>query len=251
MGTHYDHYKVVMETDAAYLEQILPEHFSLLYPYLILTFSHLTNCAHLAGRGYELISAEIPVQFKGEVDDVTGVFLSVMWEDHGDNCILGREQSGFAKVFGDIKTPVENDNKAFASCSTWGHKFLEMKMDFDQEPEDMDEMMRLTQNSPFEGRLHYKYIPRTGDWEQADADYVTFSSYAWDPEPGFEDIVLPKPSFKYGKGELKWFPTEWHDAPTQHLIIQYFCNMPLKRYIGAVKHSMNTLQDNRNNRILR
>lgn len=252
IGTHYDHYKVVVETDAEYLERILPEGFSLLYPYMIVTFSHLTNCAFLAGRGYELIAAEIPVRFKGAVDDVKGVFLSVMWEDHGDNCNIGREQSGFAKVFGDIKAPEEKDNKAFASCSTWGHKFLEMNIDFDQNPEDMEEMIMLTQNHPFEGRLHYKYMPKTGEpWGEVDAEYVTFSPYKWDPEPGFDESVLPRPSFKYGKGNLKWFWAEWHDAPTQVQIIQYFCNMPVKRYVGAVKHSMNTLQDIRNNRILR
>ena len=252
MGTYYDHYTVIFETNPKQLEQILPEGFELVDPYVIITFSRLKNCAFLAGRGYELCSVEVPTKFKGKVDEVFGLFEPVLWEDHGDNCNIGREQSGFAKVFGDFNPPEEINNKAKASLATWGFKFLEMNIDFDEEPENLEEMVRITEHYGTEGRLHYKYMPKTGNpWLEADAEYITLAPYKWEKPDGFDDSHLPKPSYKYGKGTLKWYRPEWRDTPTQVQIIQYLYGLEVRRYIGAVKRSVNSLQDIRNSRILK
>ena len=252
MGTLYNHYRVVFETDPKQLEQILPEGFELIDPYVFFTFSSLRNCAFLAGRGYELVSVEIPTVYQGKEDKVRGLFEPVLWEDHGDNCNIGREQSGFSKVFGDIKAADEKDGKVRGSVSTWGFKFVDLFMDFDQPPEDLDEMKRITQNYGLEGRLHYKYIPRTGNpWLEADCEYIVLAPYQWEKPEGFDDSRLPTPSYRYCKGELKWYWPEWRDTPTQSHIIQYMCNLQIKRYVGSCKITINSLQDLRNSRILK
>ena len=252
MGTTYYHHKVIFETNPDQLEDILPAGMTLLDPYVIITFSALRNVAYLAGRGYDLVSVEIPVHFKGSEDNVKGLFEAVLWEDHGDNCNIGREQSGFAKVFGDISTPAEKDRIIKGSVSTWGFKFIDLEMKLDEQPEDIDELKRIVHNTEYEGRVHYKYIPKTGyPWEEADADYITLAPYKWDAPEGFDTSKVPAPSFQYCRGELKWYYPEWRDTPTQSQIIQYFCNLEVKRYIGSVKQVVNGLGDLRNSRILK
>jgi len=251
-GTQYNHYRVVYETNADKLENILPKGFSLNGPYVVVSFSAIRNVAFMAGRGYEIVSIEIPVHFKGEKDEVTGFFEPVLWENHGDNCIIGREQTGFNKIFGDIQTPIETAGIIRGSVGTWGFKFMEMTLDITRESESLDELNSILFNQNNEGRLHYKYIPRTGEpWTEADADYITFSPSKWNHPTDYDISKLPRPAIQTCKGEVTWYRPEWREAPTQSHIIQYLHDLEIKRYVGAVKHTLNSANDLRNQRILR
>ena len=57
----------------------------------------------LAGHGYNLTGVSVPTRFHGEKGVVEGNLLLVMWENHADPIITGREQLGYSKIFDEGK----------------------------------------------------------------------------------------------------------------------------------------------------
>ena len=58
--------------------------------------TYMKEIAWLAGRGYNTLGVSFPATFTGEEDEVTGNFLTVLWENLTDPIITGREELGFA-----------------------------------------------------------------------------------------------------------------------------------------------------------
>ena len=93
-------------TEAAALEQHLPERFALAgEPVVTVEFHYLTEIDWLAGRGYTMICVWWPVIFTGERDRANGRFLAVMWENLADPIVSGREEIGHPKLYADIADP--------------------------------------------------------------------------------------------------------------------------------------------------
>lgn len=245
------HYKVVCEVSAGKLETILPDRFELLGPYVVVTFSALRELAWLAGGGYDILHIEVPVHFKGERDDISGFFEPVLWEDVTDAILTGREQLGYSKIFGAIETMTEKDGVARGRIATHGFQFLEMVIDLNKQPEDIEDLKNLVGNAELKGKLHYKYMPRTGKpFDRADAQYVCFGAGDWDPPADVRADDCPPAESWFGRGELLWRRPEWKDAPTQAHIIQFLCDMGLKRYVGAQKTVVHSHNDVYSQRIL-
>ena len=69
------------------------------------------------------------------------------------------------------------------------------------------------------GRIHYKYMPRTGDWGKADSEYAVLSP---EPEKLFNAI-----------GEVNFHKARWEDLPTQHMIVNTLHELEIIEYRGA------------------
>lgn len=230
------HYSVAVEVETEKLEAIMPKKFELVGPYVIVTFSALRNLAWLAGKGYNIVHIEIPVVFHGEDGDIRGNFEPVLWEDMTEAILTGREQLGYSKLYGDIKAVEEIGHYAIGSVAAEGFKFLDVVIDLEKDPEDLKTLRLLMSNEESKGKLHYKYIPKTGaPFTEAAEEYVCFGPTVWNPPEDIRKDDCPPTESYFGKGELIWHSPEWEDAPVQGHILRFLAKMGVKRYIGAQK----------------
>jgi hypothetical protein len=129
---------------------------------------------------------------------------------------------------------------------------MDMMIDLNDKPENYDELVSIVQNKENEGRLHWKYIPRTGEpWTEADADYITFSPYKWEPPADFDSSKIKPPTWEFGRGEVNWYRPTWEQTPTQSQVLQFLADLEIRRFVGAFRNVVHNANDLRNQRILK
>ncbi len=155
-------------TDAAALDALLPPGFSLAGdPVVTVEIQRFTELEWLAGRGYNTLGVRFPATFQGEADRATGSFLSVLWENLADPILSGRDELGFAKLYADLPEPRVFRGTEHYEAGWLGHRFLELAVsDLRDVPSGPQPVAGLP--GPSDGTLHYKYIPRTGAWGEAE-----------------------------------------------------------------------------------
>jgi len=251
-GTTINSYKVVYEVDAAELEKILPKPFALLEPCIILSFNQLRNIGWLAGKGYDLIQIEIPAVFNGHDNKVNGTFVPVVWENHADPILTGREQLGWSKIYADMDTPTVNGSIVRGSAYSWGFKFLDLELDLNARPPQPEEFNKVLNSKDKEGMMHYKYMPRTGDnFDIADVEYITLSPAKWHAPSDINMDLIPKTETRVCNGKVIWFRPEWEQMPTQYHIVQKLYDLKVKRYLGACHTVLHSLNDRKDQRIIK
>ena len=241
---------LVCQTEGAAVERFLPEGFSLRRPYLFFTHKMHRNLPWLAGRGYNVVTCNVPVTYTGTRETVWGQYQLAIWESHADPILCGREQLGYSKLYAEIEDLHAFQGVASAALSSWGFRFLELRFDRNRPPEDAPLLEALLSDPENEGLLHYKYIPRTGDgFSQADAAYVTLTPKVFSPPPGLP--ALPPPERTLCSGGLEWHTPEWRDMPTQYHIVQGLASLPVLRVIGAAAAQTKHYNDVYDQRIVR
>lgn len=179
-------------------------------------FFCLREIPWLAGRGYNILSLMIPVRHAGATGDIVdGVFCAVMWENHGDPIITGREQLGHPKLYAQLPDPRHWNNETHIRASWEGFTFAELQLSCNATAGS--DLASEISSSTGSGIIAHKYIPRSGQWGEADADYLTLS-----PVPGGSNQrdPQPPPSVKSGVGSIKFNLPQWQDMPTQYHIVQ-------------------------------
>ena len=215
-------------------------------PIVQIQFFTLTEIPWLAGRGYNILSMLIPVRHaatSGEVVD--GQFQAVIWENMGDPIVTGREQLGHAKLYAQLPPPRQWNGKTHIRASWEGFTFAELELSCDATP--TPELVSTIKEAAGAGLISHKYVPRTGDWNVADADYLTLT-----PLPGASNLGDPPspPSVKTGTGSVRFNRPEWQDMPTQYHIIQQLAALEQREPIGALIMEGWTYADAYDQRIL-
>lgn len=185
-------------------------------PVVQFQFFCLRDIPWLAGRGYNLLSMLIParhVSTGGEVVD--GQYQAVMWENLGDPIITGREQLGHPKLYAQLPEPREWNGTTHIRASWEDFTFAELELACDATPGA--DFVADVVASGGAGIISHKYIPRSGQWDVADADYLTLS-----PLPGEASRLDPQPmpSIRTGTGSIKFNLPRWQDMPTQYHIVR-------------------------------
>ena len=232
--THRIYHTIVFESDIGQMSQLVPQGFEVTAPYVSVFIGMLREIAWLAGYGYNLAGVNFPVKYHGKSGTVEGSLLLVLWENHADPIITGREQLGYNKIFASIDDITEYGSIARTKLSSWGFTFLEMDFFMPSEPEDRGVLLSVLANPDSKGTFHHKYIPRTGDgFRAADAEYVTMTP---NDHKLPADISPPRPDeLTYMSGTLKWNVPRFEDMPTQFHIVQALGALEIKRYIGAMR----------------
>jgi len=202
-------------------------------PVVTFEVQYLSELEWLAGRGYATFSARFPAVFRGERDSAKGAFLAVMWENLADPIMSGREELGYSKLYCEIPEPRVLRGEHAIDCAWLGHRFFELRM---------RDLTPATPPAPaaVDGVLHYKYIPRTGDWGEADVAYATLTPAA---QP---DLVVD--SVESGVGEISFLPSRWEDLPTFHHVVDALAALPMREVLGArrvTSHGGKDLSDQR------
>lgn len=213
-------------THAEAVDALLPPGFSLNgEPVVTISATYMKEIDWLAGRGYNTLGASVPVSYCGQVDKVTGSLLLVLWENLADPILTGREELGFSKIYCELPEPVVYSGSSHCVGSWLGFRFLDLTLnDLVEMPEE--EIAAQAQNAKGDGILHYKYIPRTGEWGTADVECAVLTP-AHTPNRRVQAMWR-------GQGRVQWHRARWEDMPTQFNIVNGLADLDILEYRGAV-----------------
>ncbi len=223
------------------LASLLPERFELDgNPVVTVTATYMTDIEWLAGRGYNMLGVSFPAVYVGREETARGPFLAVLWENLADPIITGREELGFAKIYCSLPD-AEISGKAASCSANWlGFEFFEMEVT----GLESQSLPASDTAAEFDGVLHYKYIPRTGEWGVADVCHAAIS-----PEGTSNNRRVM--SHKSGEGRITWNRARWEDLPTQYNIVNGLADLDVVEFIeGSVTESIGS-KDLSDQRILK
>jgi hypothetical protein len=202
----------------------------------------MTEIEWLAGRGYNTLGVSFPAVFTGKRSRANGNFLSVLWENMADPIITGRDDLGFNKIYCELPEPATNQGETHCIAAWMGFKFLDLKV-WNLRPLSTREIRAATSRPTGDGMLHYKYIPRTGDWGEADIAYATLTP-AVTPNRTITEMWR-------GEGSVDFHQATWEELPTLVDIVNTFHALEIKEYRGAMMAKTIGGKDLSDQRILR
>jgi hypothetical protein len=164
-------------TNREQLEEILPGGFQVgPEPIVTVATSYITEIEWLAGRGYNTLGVRFPAIFNGRKDRAFGDFLSVLWENLADPIITGRDELGFSKIYCELPEAKFYQSETHCVAKWLGFTFMDLKLKNLKRipPEEFPLPASGQAEGKLTGILHYKYIPKTGEWGNADAAQGVF-----------------------------------------------------------------------------
>lgn len=236
-------YTVSFLSDRAQLEALLPAGFRVDgEPVVTVEVSYFTEIEWLAGRGYNVCGVKFPAVFQGQRDRATGPFLTVLWENLTDPILTGREELGFSKIYCEIPEPRVYAGTTHIATSWLGFRMMDLKV-WDLAPAPLPPAAEPTPAGVLRGTLHYKYIPKTGDWGAADVEHAVLT-------PEYTPNRVVHEVWK-GAGSVQFQHATWEDLPTQCHIVNAFQALTVKEWRGATLVKSVGSKDLSDQRILR
>ena len=192
-------------------------------PIVTVSASYMKEIEWLAGRGYNVLGVNFPALFEGSRDQVRGPFLSVLWENLTDPIITGREELGFSKIYCELPEPRITGNEVQCTAGWMGYNFLDISLT-DLAPKSEEGASDGGEES-VDGMLHYKYIPKTGEWGTPDVAYPVITPAAGGHRKVIKELV--------GKGTITWTRARWEDLPTQYNVVNAFADLEVLEILGG------------------
>ena len=218
-------YAVSFLTEQGQLEALLPPGFEAIgEPVVTVTQTHMAEIDWLAGRGYSTLGVTFQARYRGSRDRATGPLLLVLWENLTDPILTGREQLGFSKIYCELPAPVIHGGETQCTASWLGFRFMDMRLTNMAEVEESAAPADPPDGGELQGTLHYKYVPRTGEWGEADAEYAVLT-------PANPPVNEPKRW--QGDGSMEFRRARWEDLPTQYMIVNALHELEVKECRGA------------------
>ena len=210
-------------SNAAQLEALLPDCFELNgRPIVTVYATYMKEIEWLAGRGYNILGVTFPAVFKGTEDQVRGPFLSVLWENLCDPIITGREELGFSKIYCELPEPRITRSEAQGVAGWLGFNFLDISVANLAPPSGNQTPVK---GAKVDGTLHYKYMPRTGEWGTADIAYPVLTPASGGYRKVEEHLT--------GDGCVTWKRARWEDLPTMYNIVNALADLEVVEYLGG------------------
>ena len=219
-------YAVSFLSERSQLEALAPPGFEVVgEPVVTVALTHMTEIDWLAGRGYGTLGVTFQARFNGTRDRANGPLLLVLWENLTDPILTGREQLGFSKIYCELPEPVSHGGETHCTASWLGFRFMDMRLTNIVEVEAPAEALAESpDDGSMKGTLHYKYVPKTGAWGEADAEYAVLSPL---------NPPLSQPTCWQGEGSVTFHHARWEDLPTQYMIVNALSELEVKEYRGA------------------
>lgn len=212
-------------------------------PVVTVSLTDMRNIPWLAGRGYKMLGAFFNAAYQGKKDSAMGPFLTVLWENMCDPICSGREEIGFSKMFCNLPDPWEFDGTTRFSADWYGFRFCDMELtDMKPVPVTDPPVPEVPEGTQL-GMLHYRYMPKVGEFGTPDASYPVITPAA-NPNVKVTEMFA-------GKGTVKFNKARWEDMPTQYHIVSGLAALEVKAYRGAVIRHYYGSKDLSDQRILR
>jgi len=209
-------------SDPERLDAILPPGFTVEgEPVVTIEIQYLTELEWLAGRGYNTIGVKFPARFRGRRDEAVGSFLAILWENLADPIISGRDELGFSKLYCEIPSPIILRGRHSYRGLWLEHKFLDVEL-WDLTEDALPASPPGVRN---DGILHYKYIPSTQSWGEADVAYAALT-------PGTGSKATIKRAWR-GQGRHTFYRSTWEQLPTMFHIVNALRDLPVLENRGA------------------
>lgn len=222
---------VRMLTNPDQLTAMLPERFELRgAPVVTVELNYMTEIGWLAGRGYNLCDVKFEVTYHAKSGPVNGTLVLVRWENLCDPILSGREELGHNKLYCEIPEPRFVDERRSVRLSWLDTPFMDLSVT------GLTPIPGVTHpkvDPDHHGMLSYKYIPRTGNWGEADVEYVTLSP----PDEMRKNMTIS--NFEVGTGEFAFRHCTWDELPTLYRIVNAFAELENHGFQGA--HLLQTL----------
>lgn len=193
---------------------------------LNVSFVQLRNLGWLAGRGYNVLALAIPAILKSNRE--AGNYLPVLWENHPDPIITGREEIGYPKVYAELPEPTQIGDARSGGALWEGYRFFDFTVTDIREDE--------TPINVGASRIFtHKYIPRTFSAGGADASYLTASN---GPDENFALQTGHDPDVRVlgsatGTARFAFRHATWQDMPTQYHIVNRLADLPIEGFLPA------------------
>ena len=202
------------------LAALLPAGFALTDPLLIVEAITFTGLPWLAGRGYQLLMVSTPVRYTTGTATHQGRLELVTWEDRPDAIISGREELGWNKIYADSMTRyTAADGAQIRYSAAWdGTKFLELHVTLDRRVPQLASWRK----GPL---MHYRVLPRTGQWDTLDVEQVT----AHTTTPALTSMR----SVRSGDGAFRFRPVGFEELPTLCHIVNRLAAIELGDTVDA------------------
>lgn len=188
-------------------------------PIVTVTATYIKEIEWLAGRGYNTLGVTFPAVYKGEIDSARGPFLTVLWENLADPIITGREDIGFSKIYCELPEPSVCRGRIRCTAGWLGFKFLDLEVD------DLGVPAESGPAEPADGMLHYKYVPKTQFWGEADLHYAVLTPSATPNRKVIDHQV--------GIGSVTFHRAEWEDLPTFYPVVNAFAELEVRELLGG------------------
>jgi len=203
-------------TDAKRLARYLPKRFHLDgEPVVQVVYAMNRQVEWLAGRGYNLIEVMVPVEFKGEADQLRGHLALVLWENLCDPILTGRENEGMPKLFAEIDDPEIDEGIWRISARHFGHEIVDMTVHQQAELTRAEIDARQQAGQDRDHWFGWRYMPKIGGIGMALEEPTVFPleqtiGRAWQ-----------------AAGEVTWALPTWEQNPTQFHIVNALAELPI------------------------
>jgi len=213
---------VRFETDAEAVQRLLPPGMHAVDPgVLIIGQTQNTGIDYLAGRGYNLVRVAVQVEYRSAAENIQAPFNLVMWESDANPIILGREQGGYPKIYGQVPDAVEQeDSRIIFSVAEYGTTLLAGELT-DLRPAEAEELEEIQRQGLQTRTLGWKFIPGQAGGSP-DADYPMEASARYE----YREALI-------GTGSVDFKDVSWEQAPMSAHIIDELKSLPLLRNLGA------------------
>ena len=181
-------------------------------PDLTVEIKNMSHIGWLGGRGYSVVTVTTGIHRTGPADDhpADGRLKLVLWENHADPIITGRDELGYPKVFAQISDIEVADTTARASASWEGFTFLEL---------ELEGLMPGSAALPGGASYHVKYVPRTG----VDGGHDVLQTIVTPPGQGPREVV----ERLEGEAVLRFHRGTFTELPTLVTIIDALAGIRL------------------------
>lgn len=209
---------------ASQLVNYLPPGFSLRgEPVVTVDVCYQRQVEWLAGRDYALFGMSVPATFTGKSEAVHGDFRLAVWESHSDVVTSGREDIGSNKLFAEIPEPRVLVDRYIYSGSSMGCRFFDMELFNVVESAPLPEAPSDEPRSA--GMLWYKYIPRTGNPDVADAAYPVLWPHS--------DSQITIDRYFRAEASTHFRRVTWDDLPFMYHVVNALAELDFLEFRGA------------------
>lgn len=191
--------------DADRIEPLLPKRTTLLAPEVTVSFRYFTQIPWLAGRGYNVVTASVPVHFKGRAESLDAELMLVVWESRTEPIITGREELGMAKIYAEVPDAQSVGDRVICRAHWDGCEFARLELVEDAKAAKA----KWPAPRPV---INRRYMPAVGEIGKKDADYMTLQ-----PLPAKSPLKVLESGA--GAASVSFAEVTWEQMPTQFRIV--------------------------------